>query len=107
MNQILIPAGVLLSALAQVALKSAARFPVRSLSWYAAIAGAGLSYLVSFGVYSLILRKSELSRTSPLMASAVALLAAAAGMILFGETLTWRKGLGIVLGIAAISLLAW
>ena len=63
-------------------------------------------YGASFLAYSFLLRKEDLSRLSPIMASAVALIVVLAGMVFFGEQLTPRRGIGIALGIAAIAMLA-
>jgi multidrug transporter EmrE-like cation transporter len=106
MNVALLVSGIFCSALAQVLLKLSSKAAGWSLPWIGALGGAALSYGVSFFLYSLILRKSELSRIGPLMTSATALLVAAAGVILFGEDLTLRRGIGIGLGVAALVFLA-
>lgn len=106
MTVLLVVVGVLCSATAQVLLKLSARWGLWTLPWVLSNGGAGLSYLVSFLLYSLILRKSELSRMGPLMTNAVSLLVAGAGILLFGETLSLRKVAGIALGAVALVLLA-
>ena len=106
MNTILLIAGILCSALAQVLLKLSSKASLWSLPWLGTLGGAALSYGVSFILYSLILRKGELSRIGPLMTSAVALLVVLAGVFLFGEELTLRRGMGIGLAIAALAFLA-
>lgn len=106
MNVLLLAGGVLFSALAQVILKVSARFPAWSIRWLAITAGGAAMYGGSFLIYSFLLRKADLSRISPIMTSATALLVVLAGVLLFGEPLTLRKGFGIALGLAAILLLA-
>lgn len=106
MNVPLLIAGIAFSALAQIALKYSARFEAWGGYWLAFTAAATVMYGASFLAYSFLLRKEDLSKLSPLMASAVALIVVTAGMILFGEQMTPRRGIGIVLGIAAIALLA-
>jgi len=106
MNIVLLTGGVLFSALAQIILKLSARFPSWSPRWLAVNAGGAALYGASFLIYSFLLRKTDLSRISPIMASATALLVVLAGVLLFGEPLTARRGFGIALGLAAILLLA-
>jgi len=105
-NLIIIASGVLCSAFAQVLIKISSRAGPWSLPWFGAMGGAAVSYGVSFILYSLILRKSELSRIGPLMTSAVALLVVLAGIVLFGEAVTLRRGIGIGLAVAALFFLA-
>ena len=106
MNIALLVTGIVFSSLAQITLKVSARFDAWGGRWLLlTIAGAAL-YGASFLAYSLLLRKEDLSRISPIMTSAVALIVVLAGVLLFGEQMTARRGLGIALGIAAIALLA-
>ncbi|MFA5852602.1 MAG: EamA family transporter [Spirochaetales bacterium] len=106
MNIILLVTGVAFSALAQIILKYSARFDAWGGRWIAlTVAGAAI-YGASFLAYSFLLRKEDLSKLSPMMASAVALIVVLAGALLFGEQMTTRRGIGIALGIAAIALLA-
>jgi len=106
MNVVLLVAGIAFSALAQITLKYSARFDAWGGPWLAlSVAGAAM-YGASFLAYSFLLRKEDLSKLSPIMASSVALIVVLAGALLFGEQLTPRRGLGIALGIAAIALLA-
>jgi uncharacterized membrane protein len=105
-NLLILASGVLCSALAQILLKLSSKAELWSLPWLGALGGAALSYGISFFLYSLILRKGELSRIGPLMTSAVALLVVIAGIALFGEELTLRRGLGIGLAIVALYFLA-
>lgn len=106
MNVLLLAGGVVFSALAQIILKLSARFPAWSVRWLAVTAGGAAMYGASFLIYSFLLRKADLSRISPIMTSATALLVVLAGVVLFGEPLSLRKGFGIALGLAAILLLA-
>jgi len=105
-NVVLLVSGIICSALAQVLLKLSTKASVWSLAWLAALGGAVLSYGISFLLYSLILRKNDLSRISPLMTSATAILVVTAGILIFGEQVSLRRGIGIGLGVAALVLLA-
>lgn len=105
-GMLLLAAGVAFSALAQIIVKYSARFDAWGGRWLALTAAGAALYGASFLAYSFLLRKEALSRVSPIMASAVALIVVLAGVLCFGETLTLRRGIGIVLGLAAIALLA-
>ena len=106
MNSMLLIAGIGFSVLAQITLKFSARFEAWGGRWLMYTAAGAAMYGASFLVYSFLLRKEDLSRISPMMASAVALAVTLAGLLLFGEEMTARRGIGIALGIAAIALLA-
>lgn len=106
MNIILLVAGIAFSSIAQIALKFSARFDVWGGRWFLLTATGAALYGASFLAYSFLLRKGDLSRISPIMSSAVALIVVLAGILLFGEQMTVRRGIGITLGIAAIALLA-
>ena len=106
MNTALLVAGIAFSSLAQITLKFSARFDAWGGRWLLlTLAGASL-YGASFLSYSFLLRKGDLSRLSPIMSSAVALIVVSAGVLLFGEHMTLRRGIGVALGVAAIALLA-
>lgn len=106
MNTLLLAAGIGFSALAQIVIKASARFEAWGGTWLLYTAAGATMYGASFLIYSFILRKEDLSRISPMMASAVALLVSLAGIVIFGEAMTTRRGIGIALGIAAIAFLA-
>jgi len=106
MNITLLVTGIAFSSLAQIALKFSARFDAWGGRWILLTTAGAALYGASFLAYSFLLRKGDLSRLSPIMASAVALIVVLAGVLLFGEQMTVRRGIGISLGIAAIALLA-
>ena len=106
MSTILLIAGIAFSSLAQIALKQSSRFDAWGGRWFMFTAAGAAMYGVSFLTYSFLLRKEDLSKVSPIMTSAVALVVVVAGVFLFGEQMTTRRGIGIALGIAAIALLA-
>ncbi len=106
MNAVLLVAGIAFSSLAQITLKFSARFEAWGGRWLLlTLAGASL-YGASFLSYSFLLRRGDLSRLSPVMSSAVALIVVSAGVLLFGEHMTLRRGIGVALGVAAVALLA-
>jgi len=105
-NAVLLVAGIAFSSLAQITLKFSARFEAWGGRWLLlTLAGASL-YGASFLSYSFLLRRGDLSRLSPVMSSAVALIVVSAGVLLFGEHMTLRRGIGVALGVAAVALLA-
>jgi uncharacterized membrane protein len=105
-NILLITLGVGFSVMAQILVKSASKAQLWSSTWLWWMAFSLSAYAASFLTYSMLLRKNELSRISPIMSSAVAISVAAAGIFLFGEQINVRKGLGIGLGIIAILLVS-
>lgn len=106
MSKALIAAGIAFSALAQISLKYSARFEPWKLSWLLVMGLAAVLYGASFLAYSFILRTQELARIGPLMTVSVMTFAILAGIIIFGEKIGLRQGIGIALGLAAVILLA-
>jgi len=103
---LLLVCGVAASAAAQICLKYSARFDPWGGRWLALTAAGAACYGISFFIYSFLLREDDLSRISPIMTSAVLLAVVGAGVLLFGEQMTLRRGIGIALGFAAVLLLA-
>lgn len=106
MSKALIAAGIAFSALAQVSIKYSARFEPWKLSWILVMTTAAIFYGASFLAYSFILRAQDLARTGPLMTVSVMTIAVLAGVFLFGEKIGIRQGIGIILALAAVILLA-
>ena len=106
MNPWLFAASVVCSAVAQIFMKLSSGRPTFGVAWFGWMFGAAAFYGSSFFLYSLLLRREALSRLSPLSAISVMVLVVLAGLAAFGEHLTMRRGIGILLGIAAIFLLA-
>jgi drug/metabolite transporter (DMT)-like permease len=67
---------------------------------------SALLYASSFAVYAWILRRQDISRVSPLMGTAVTALVVLGGVMFFGETLSLRRIIGVLLACAAVALLA-
>lgn len=106
MNRVLPLFGIAASALAQIFLKYAARFEVRETQWFLCMGASLASYGASFFLYAAMLRTRDLSRISPIMASAVAILVVLAGSAFFGEQISIKRALGIAFGLAALYLLS-
>mgnify|MGYP001203927285 CR=1 FL=1 len=106
MNWLPLVCGILLSASAQLLLKQGSRLKAWSGAWLALAGAAALLYASSFAVYAWILRKQDISKTSPIMGSAVIALVVLGGVLFFGESLSPRRIAGVVLACAAVVLLA-
>lgn len=77
-----------------------------STPWLAVAAGAAGLYASSFLIYTLLVRKQDLSKISPLMGTAVIALVVLGAVVFFGESLSLRRILGLALACGAILLLA-
>ena len=106
MSKALIAAGIAFSALAQISLKYSAKLEPWKSSWILVMGLAAILYGGSFLAYSFILRTQDLARIGPLMTVSVMTFAILAGVILFGEKIGLKQGIGIALGLAAVFLLA-
>ncbi len=102
---VLIAAGLLCSAGAQVLQKINSNYAFPSAPWLASIGTAAALYGVSFLLYPLILKREALSRVGPAMTFGVSILVVLAGILIFGERLSPRQGLGLLLGVGAMFLL--
>jgi drug/metabolite transporter (DMT)-like permease len=102
---LLIPIGIAASALAQVLLKKAAVFSFSDALFYVYFCCAGLSYVVSFGLYAVILKYFPISKISPVMTLGTMALVLATGVLFFKEIITVKQIIGIALGIIAILLI--
>lgn len=106
MNIVLPLFGIAASALAQIFLKYAAQFQARETRWFLCMGASLVSYGASFFLYAAILRTRDLSKISPIMASAVAILVVLAGSALFGEQISIKRAIGIAFGLVALYLLS-
>jgi uncharacterized membrane protein len=101
---ILVVLGILATAFAQVLLKKAAYFEIRTISWLTYMAISALSYGFSFILYSRILKYYELNKIYPAMTVAQIMLITLYGLMI-GEMVTGRHALGLLLGGVAIYLI--
>jgi len=101
---ILVVLGILATAFAQVLLKKAAYFEVRTISWLTYMAISAVSYGFSFVLYSRILKYFELNKIYPAMTVAQIMLITLYGLMI-GEMVTGRHALGLLLGGVAIYLI--
>jgi multidrug transporter EmrE-like cation transporter len=101
---LLIVIGILTTAVAQVLLKKAAEFEIRTSSWVLWMGLSAASYTVSFVAYSRILKYFALNKIYPAMTVAQIIVITLCGLWL-GEAVDGRQLLGLLLGILAIYLI--
>jgi len=101
---ILVIAGMVATALAQVLLKKASSFDERTISWLTYIGMSALVYGFSFLLYARILKYFPLNKIYPAMTVGQIMLVTLAGLVI-GEVITGRHALGLVFGLVAIYLI--
>lgn len=69
------------------------------------VVGVVVSYLSAFGLLSLCLKTQEVGVAYALWSGLGTAVIAVLGVLVFGESVTWTKGLGLVLIIAGAVLL--
>jgi drug/metabolite transporter (DMT)-like permease len=83
----------------------------RGFSWQTLLSAKFLLTLIPAGIGFVLLMyglsKTDLSRTIIMLGVFGVILAAASGMIFFGDKLTWWNWLGIAFALAAIILVNW
>ena len=100
----LIVTGIVTTAVAQVLLKKAAQFEIRTSSWVIWMGLSAVSYTVSFVAYSRILKYFALNKVYPAMTVAQIILITLVGLWL-GEGVSGRQLLGLLFGVVAIYLI--
>jgi multidrug transporter EmrE-like cation transporter len=101
---LLVLGGVLMTALAQVLLKKAAGFEVRTSPWIVFFGLSAAAYVVSFIFYSQILKYFALNKIYPAMTVAQIVVITLIGYLM-GEAVGGRHALGLVFGAVAIYLI--
>jgi multidrug transporter EmrE-like cation transporter len=95
---------ILATALAQILLKRAAVYDLKTTGWFLFMGMSAGFYAMSFIAYSQMLRFYPLNKAYPLTTVAQILLVTAYGFAI-GEAIGLRHALGLVLGVAAIYLI--
>ena len=101
---LLIVIGILTTAVAQVLLKKASGFEIRTSSWIIWMGLSAASYMVSFVAYSRILKYFALNKIYPAMTVAQIILITLLGLWM-GEAVGGRQLFGLLLGVLAIYLI--
>jgi len=104
MKYLLIVLGIIPSALAQIFLKKASFYELKSLAWFLFVGLSGLSYFLSFVLYFFILKIFPISKVSPVMTICVMLIVVTFGFFI-GEKITLKHIFGILLGLTSVYLI--
>jgi drug/metabolite transporter (DMT)-like permease len=100
----MITTGILINMFAQIAIKKASSFDFKHPRFILLIGIAGLLYVLSFGLYVVILKQVALSEASPIMTIGTMILVILASFLIFQETISTKQIIGIAFGIASIAL---
>jgi uncharacterized membrane protein len=95
---------VVATAVAQILLKRAALYEIKTASWFVFIALSAGFYALSFLAYAQMLRFYALNKAYPLATVAQILLVTIYGVAI-GEAIGFRHALGLMLGVGAIFLI--
>ena len=96
---------VIFSAAAQLLVKGAANYEIKTTNWMILIGLSLVSYVVAFVLYSFTVRNFPITIASPINTIAVMLIVFILAALLFGEVISAQKVLGVMLGLIAIILL--
>ena len=100
----LVVVGVFATAFAQILLKKASYFEIRSYQWLAYMAVSAVSYSFSFILYSRILKFYPLNKIYPAMTVGQIVLVTLYGIVI-GEAIAGRHALGLLFGALSIYLI--
>lgn len=103
-NILLFVLPIIFTTSAQLLLKLASSYAIKSTQWILLIGGSIFAYFISFAVYSFAVRVFPISLISPVTTIVTMLLVATTGIVL-GEVLTARQLVGVGIGIIAIILI--
>jgi drug/metabolite transporter (DMT)-like permease len=102
---LLIPLGIVASAAAQLSLKKASYISHKELFFYVYLCTSGAFYVVSFGLYTIILKHFPMAKISPVMTLGTMALVVITGSLIFREIISVRQLIGIAIGAIAIILI--
>ena len=100
----LVPAGAVLTAIAQIGLKKTSTFDNWSRPWFLFMLLSVALYGIAFFNYLYLLRQFPISKIYPVMTVVVILIITVYGFLI-GETINLRHLIGILLGMGAVYLL--
>jgi hypothetical protein len=103
-SSLLVVLGMFTTALAQVLLKKAAFFEMRTNTWLIYMALSAISYAFSFILYSRILKYFALNKIYPAMTVGQIIVVTLYGLVV-GEMVSGRHAMGLLLGGVAIYLI--
>lgn len=98
---------VIFSVAAQLLVKAASFHPIRSSPWLVVIALSIFCYLFAFLLYTNTIRHFSISVASPVNTLAVMVTVVLAGVFLWGESLSYRQMVGLLLGLISLILISY
>jgi len=101
---ILVPAGAVLTALAQIGLKKTSTFNNWSREWFLFLLLSLVLYGIAFFNYLYLLRQFPISKIYPIMTVVVILIITGYGFLI-GESINLRHLIGVALGMGSVYLL--
>jgi hypothetical protein len=101
---VLVVVAVLATALAQVLLKKASYYEIKTISWLMYMGVSAAVYALSFILYSRILKHFALNKIYPAMTIGQIMIVTLVGLLI-GEAVGGRHALGLMCGVLAIYLI--
>ena len=105
MKYILVLLGVISAVVAQVLIKNASQNVFFEKKWLVLMILSAISYGVAFLLQSYILKFFDLSKIAPAMAIGIMILVFGSGIWIFGEDVSVKQGIGVLLGLVSIYLI--
>lgn len=105
MKYILVLLGIMSATTAQVLVKNATLNTFFGKRWILFMLLSVIFYGIAFLLQSYLLKYFALSKITPVMAIAIMVLVVGCGVWLFGENLTVKQIIGVLLGIISIYLI--
>jgi len=97
--------GISSSAIAQMFIKKASGLSFGNVSFFIYFCLAGMFYVASFGLYTLVLKYFPITKISPVMTLGTMTMVVILGILMFHEIITVKQVIGMVVGAVAIVLI--
>lgn len=105
MKYLLVLLGIISAVVAQVLMKNASQNVFFEKKWLVLILLSAISYGFAFLLQSYILKFFDLSKIAPAMAIGIMILVFGSGIWLFGEEISIKQGVGVLLGLISVYLI--
>jgi drug/metabolite transporter (DMT)-like permease len=102
---LLIVLGMFSSATAQMFLKKTSGLSFGNVLYFIYFCLAGMFYVASFGLYTLVLKYFPITKISPVMTLGTMTMVVIFGIFMFHEIITVKQLIGMVIGAVAIFLI--
>ena len=96
---------IVITAIAQTSLKKSAFYTVRQTELYIFITIGAILYIGTFFLQVYLLRFFDVSKLTPILTIGSMLLIVLLGIYFFGESFSFKQGIGIFLGAISIYLI--